>query len=217
MGRWSRSASMPPRELAAYWQDGSRDWRRHERHSIDSPTTKRWWAISVSTSSTSVAKGPNPFPLILTHGYPDSFYRFSKLIPLLTDPASFGGQAEDAPRSGPGSAGATAHQPPGVGTVFRVNDLWAQLMTEMLGYEYTLEPTAETGAARSRSNSRVVVPTRSWLSTSPMFIRAYPAKACGDPSPAEKKLFTHNEEWLQKEGAYALIQSGKAAKMSLKG
>jgi len=30
-----------------------------------------------------------------------------------------------------------------------------------------------------------------------------------DPSPAEKKLFKHNEEWLQKEGAYALIQSSK--------
>ena len=30
-----------------------------------------------------------------------------------------------------------------------------------------------------------------------------------DPSSAEKKLFKHNEEWLQKEGAYALIQSTK--------
>jgi pimeloyl-ACP methyl ester carboxylesterase len=30
-----------------------------------------------------------------------------------------------------------------------------------------------------------------------------------DPSPAEKKLFKHNEEWMQKEGAYALIQSTK--------
>ena len=41
-------------------------------------------------------KGPAPFPLILTHGYPDSFYRYVKLIPLLTDPAAFGGHAEDA-------------------------------------------------------------------------------------------------------------------------
>jgi microsomal epoxide hydrolase len=40
--------------------------------------------------------GPHPFPLILTHGYPDSFYRFAKIIPILTDPVSFGGQAEDS-------------------------------------------------------------------------------------------------------------------------
>jgi pimeloyl-ACP methyl ester carboxylesterase len=30
-----------------------------------------------------------------------------------------------------------------------------------------------------------------------------------DPSPAEKTFFEHNEQWLQKEGAYALIQSTK--------
>lgn len=41
-------------------------------------------------------KGANPFPLILTHGYPDSFCRFAKIIPMLTDPESFGGRAEDA-------------------------------------------------------------------------------------------------------------------------
>ena len=41
-------------------------------------------------------KGPHPFPLILTHGYPDSFYRFAKIIPMLTDPESYGGRADDA-------------------------------------------------------------------------------------------------------------------------
>jgi hypothetical protein len=30
-----------------------------------------------------------------------------------------------------------------------------------------------------------------------------------DRSTAESKLFKHNDEWLQKEGAYALIQSSK--------
>jgi pimeloyl-ACP methyl ester carboxylesterase len=30
-----------------------------------------------------------------------------------------------------------------------------------------------------------------------------------DPSPAEQRLFQKNEEWMQKEGAYALIQSTK--------
>jgi microsomal epoxide hydrolase len=30
-----------------------------------------------------------------------------------------------------------------------------------------------------------------------------------DPTAAEKKLFQDNEQWLQKEGAYALIQSSK--------
>src|ERR1700687_3108392 len=41
-------------------------------------------------------KGSNPLPIILTHGWPDSFYRMVKLIPLLTDPASYGGDSHDA-------------------------------------------------------------------------------------------------------------------------
>src|SRR5258708_21939362 len=36
-------------------------------------------------------KGPNPVPIVLTHGWPDSFYRYYKLIPMLTDPARYGG------------------------------------------------------------------------------------------------------------------------------
>lgn len=40
--------------------------------------------------------GPRPLPLLLSHGWPDSFYRFHKLIPLLTNPQAHGGRAEDA-------------------------------------------------------------------------------------------------------------------------
>jgi pimeloyl-ACP methyl ester carboxylesterase len=41
-------------------------------------------------------KSANPLPIILTHGWPDSFYRFYKVIPMLTDPEKFGGKAEDS-------------------------------------------------------------------------------------------------------------------------
>jgi hypothetical protein len=40
--------------------------------------------------------GDSPLPIVLTHGWPSSFYRYTKLIPLLTDPVSDGGSAEDA-------------------------------------------------------------------------------------------------------------------------
>ncbi len=41
-------------------------------------------------------KGDHPLPIILTHGFPDSFVRMLKIIPLLTDPARHGGNTEDA-------------------------------------------------------------------------------------------------------------------------
>jgi hypothetical protein len=37
-----------------------------------------------------------PLPIILTHGYPDSFLRFAKIIPMLNDPEAHGGDASDA-------------------------------------------------------------------------------------------------------------------------
>ena len=35
-------------------------------------------------------------PLVLSHGWPDSFWRYSKVIPLLTDPGAHGGDPADA-------------------------------------------------------------------------------------------------------------------------
>ncbi len=41
-------------------------------------------------------KGPNPTPLLMLHGYPWSWATFLRIIPMLVDPASHGGRAEDA-------------------------------------------------------------------------------------------------------------------------
>jgi microsomal epoxide hydrolase len=41
-------------------------------------------------------RGPDPKPLLLSHGWPGSVLEFLKLIPLLTDPAAHGGDAADA-------------------------------------------------------------------------------------------------------------------------
>ena len=51
---------------------------------------------SISTSSTSRAWGRTPLPLLLSHGWPGSIVEFERLIPMLTDPARFGGDPADA-------------------------------------------------------------------------------------------------------------------------
>ena len=83
-------AGMSPaylRKLITYWRDQF-DWRsqeallnrfKHYRGEVD------------GTRIHLIHEGDralHPLPLILTHGYPDSFFRFYKLIPLLTDPAT---------------------------------------------------------------------------------------------------------------------------------
>lgn len=43
-----------------------------------------------------IDKGENTIPIILSHGWPDSFIRYQKVIPILTDPARFGRNTNDS-------------------------------------------------------------------------------------------------------------------------
>ncbi len=83
-------------------------------------------------------KGPNPRPLILTHGWPWTFWDFKDVIGLLSDPASYGGNSEDAfdvyVPSLPGFGFSTPLQSAGV-DVPRVAELWVSLMSDILGHE----------------------------------------------------------------------------------
>jgi pimeloyl-ACP methyl ester carboxylesterase len=197
------------KQLAAYWQ-GNFDWRKQE------VALNQFHHFKTEVEGTGIhfiherGKGPNPFPLILTHGYPDSFYRFAKIIPMLTDPESFGGRADDAfdivVPDLPGYG--FSDRPAKPGTIFRVNDLWARLMEEELGYQRFGAHGGDWGStvtgqlARSHSDSVAAI----HLTDVPF---GHLFQKPDDPSPAEKKLFKDNEQWLQKEGAYALIQSTK--------
>src|SRR5438477_1982860 len=197
------------KDLLNYWQNDY-DWRKHER------TLNQFAHFKTDVDDIGIhfihvrGKGPDPFPLILTHGYPDSFYRFSKIIPMLTDPDSFGGQAEDAfdvvVPDLPGFG--FSDKPTGHGTIFHVNDLWARLMTDKLGYRRFGAHGGDWGStvterlARSHPNSVVAI----HLTDVPF---GHIMQKPDDLSPAEKKFFEHNEKWLPKEGSYALIQSSK--------
>ncbi len=81
-------------------------------------------------------KGPNPKPLILSHGWPWTFWDFKKVIRPLTDPVAFGGKAEDAfdvvIPSLPGYGFSTPLRQPGI-NFWRTADMWVDLM-EQLGY-----------------------------------------------------------------------------------
>jgi microsomal epoxide hydrolase len=76
-------------------------------------------------------------PIILTHGYPDSFVRFLKIIPMLTDPQAHGGDAADAfdvviPAL-PGYGWSGKPKESGWGPT-RTAAAFDQLMTKELGY-----------------------------------------------------------------------------------
>ena len=93
--------------------------------------------------------GPNPMPLVITHGWPSTFFEMTKIIPLLADPGGHGGDPADsfdvvAP-SLPGFGFSQASQEPGM-QVQKVADLWAKLMTENLGYPKFAAQGGDIGA-----------------------------------------------------------------------
>ncbi|HEX2916333.1 MAG TPA: epoxide hydrolase [Chloroflexia bacterium] len=83
------------RELAAYWQNEF-DWNALEAKLNQYPQYRAEINGFGLHFLHVPGKGPNPMPLLLSHGWPSTYLEFSKIIPLLTDPASFGGNAEDA-------------------------------------------------------------------------------------------------------------------------
>jgi pimeloyl-ACP methyl ester carboxylesterase len=83
-------------------------------------------------------RGPNPLPLVLTHGWPWTFWDYRDVIGPLTDPAAYGGDPADAfdvvVPSLPGFAFSTPLQRTGI-QAWSTADLWVTLMTKVLGYE----------------------------------------------------------------------------------
>jgi pimeloyl-ACP methyl ester carboxylesterase len=83
-------------------------------------------------------QGPTPIPLIISHGWPETFWDLRKLIGPLSDPAAHGGDPGDAfdvvVPSLPGYGFSTPLTQTGVSPLSTA-DLWVTLMREILGYD----------------------------------------------------------------------------------
>ncbi len=124
-------------DLLAYWE-ADYDWRKHEA------AINRFANYKTTINDISIhfiyekGKGPNPTPLILSHGWPWTFWDWHKVIGPLTDPAAHGGDPADSfdvvVPSLPGFGFSTPLTTPGI-NFWRTADLWVTLMREVLGYE----------------------------------------------------------------------------------
>jgi pimeloyl-ACP methyl ester carboxylesterase len=194
------------RQLIEYWRSDF-DWRAQEARLNRLPHFRAEVGETTLHFIHQRGRGENPMPLLLTHGYPDSFLRFLKLIPLLTDPAAHGGDPADAfdvvVPSLPGYA--FSDKPQAEGSVFHVGDLWHRLMTEELRYPRFAAHGGDWGStvtehlARSHADSVVGI----HLTDIP-FWHAFQRPR--DASPAEESYLDGNQQFPMREGAYAMIQ-----------
>jgi pimeloyl-ACP methyl ester carboxylesterase len=83
------------RQLVKYWHE-SYDWRAQERFLNTFPQfTTEIDGIHLHFLHVK-GRGTRPIPLLLSHGWPGSFFEMYKIIGPLSDPASYGGDPLDA-------------------------------------------------------------------------------------------------------------------------
>ena len=163
-------------------------------------------------------KGPNPMPLVITHGWPGTFFEMDKVIPMLSDPASHGGDPADAfdvvAPSMPGYGFSDATDKRGL-SVLSIGDLWAKLMSENLGYQKFAAQGGDWGArvtaklGLSHGDKVIGIHTTSTSSPTP-----YQGPGTRELSEAENAMLAQRVQWLADEGGYSHIQATKPQTLS---
>ena len=199
------------RALVAYWRDGF-DWPAREAELNRLPQFMAELDDLRIHFVHQRGRGPAPLPLVVTHGWPGSFVEMTRILPLLTDPASHGGDPGDAfdvvVPSLPGYGFSSRPGRPGT-NVFAIAKLWSRLMAG-LGYERFGAQGGDWGASVTTCLGKLFPEALVGIHLN--FIPGSYQPPIGDGeilSDAEKDFVARRAEWLDQEGGYGRIQGTK--------
>jgi microsomal epoxide hydrolase len=193
--------------LLDHWRNGF-DWRAQEARLNAFPQFK------VPLDGIDVhflhvpGKGPRPYPLLLSHGWPGSVFEFLEIIPRLTDPASFGGDPADA-------FTVVAPSLPGYGLSFapgqqrfgleRIADCLCELMTGVLGYERFAAQGGDWGAFVTSRLGAAHADRLIGIHLNLLALRRDP-KTLSNPTAEEQRYLGELAAWLKEDMGYQWIQ-----------
>ena len=204
------------KELVDYWRNEF-DWRAQE----DAINSFAQFRANVDGLGIHFiherGKGPDPLPIVVTHGWPSTFTEMLKIIPMLTDPAAHGGEPGDsfdviAP-SLPGYGFSDHTRDRGV-HVFKIADLWASLMTEGLGYSQFAAHGGDWGASVTARLGYAYPDRVVGIHVTSASIPPYLGPGSRELSDAERAHVENRERWRQAEGGYGHIQGTKPQTLS---
>ena len=196
------------KELVAYWQT-QYDWRHHEQ----AINVFHHYRVTIDGQPIHFihepGRGPKPMPLILTHGWPWTFWDFHKVIRPLTDPAAFGGDPHDAfdvvVPSLPGFGFSTPLTKTGI-AIREVSNRWVVLMREVLGYDRFAAQGGDIGALVStdlgHAYSRYLIGVHLNLAI-PLTMELPPES---DYEADEKHKFVSTQRFFAEGRGYAAMQ-----------
>jgi pimeloyl-ACP methyl ester carboxylesterase len=195
------------KQLVEYWHSHF-DWRTQEAR-LNGFAQFKVPLHGINLHFLHVAgKGPNPYPLLLSHGWPGSVFEFLDIIPRLTDPARFGGDPADA-------FTVVAPSLPGYGLSFApgqerfslemIADCLAELMTGVLGYSRFAAQGGDWGAFVTSRLGHAHADKLIGIHVNLLTVRRDP-KMLVNPTPEEQHFLGELEVWLKEEMGYQWIQ-----------
>lgn len=200
-------------ELVAYWCEHF-DWRLQESRLNEFSHFRAPVAGLRLHFIHEKGKGPSPIPLVLIHGWPSSFTEMLKVIPLLTNPGSNGGDPRDSfdvvVPSLPGYGYSDAPAQPGM-SIWRAAELIYELMHDVQGYSRFFVSGGDWGAyAATYMGYRypAAIPAIH-LSFVPGNINQQASASAPPFSPAESDLLVQRKRWNENEGGYEHLQCTK--------
>lgn len=193
-------------ELCKYWEN-SFDWKKQEEYLNSFPHFKTTIDGVGLHYIHQKGESKNSIPLLLTHGYPDSFVRFLKIIPLLTKEDENGFSFDVVIPSIPGYGFSDIPTEPGMNKK-RIAELFSKLITEDLGYNKFVAHGGDWGAGISEQIA--LYHSESLLGIHLTDIPfEHGMNEPKDATSSEKKYFEATKKWQMTEGAYSMIQSTK--------
>lgn len=213
---WQYGTSLAyAKELVAYWQSDY-DWRAQERLLNSFPQYRVELDDVTLHYIHQPGVGPDPMPLLISHGWPGSICEFVNVIGPLTDPERYGGDPQDA-------FTVVAPSLPGYGfshvphqrrlNVQEIADLFARLMTEVLGFprfgaqggDWGSFITARLGFAHARHLIG--------LHVNMVPVAPHPSERAA-LSAAEEAFLKASDAWRTEETGYQWIQGTRPQTLS---
>lgn len=213
---WSTGTSVGYlKQLLDYWREGF-DWHAQEARL----NAIRQFTVPLAGINLHFiyeeGKGPNPMPILLSHGWPGSVIEFYKVLPMLTDPARFGGDPTDAfTVVAPSLPGYVFSFKPGQKrfTIEDIAEVFATLMSDVLGYPRFGAQGGDWGAFITSRIGFAFPEHLIGIHLNLLAVRRDP-KMMANPTTEEKVFLEQLNHFLKEETGYQWIQGTKPTTLS---